>query len=305
MIRRYDNDEFDEMDDGNNICDDNNNDTDILEEEVFQVDMPKNVNVKCPCFKCSYNTSNRTLLRKHFRSRHPDAIIIIQQEGLLPRCHECGLFQGNVNSAAHLASQECKKYANIKNNRRFDLCQEASENVRFNVSGEEIIMVKEFKYLGRVLTHNDNDLAAIERQLKKARGVWGKIGKIIRKKSNCNPRIMSIFYKVIVQTVLLYGSESWVMSSLARNKVNAFHNRCSRFITGRHIKLDGETWVYPSRVTTLQQADLLGVEDYIVKRKDTIGAYAESTDIFNSCQSCEGYTKNNRELMWWKQQLSK
>ena len=36
---------------------------------------------------------------------------------------------------------------------------------------------------------------------------------VIKKKSVFNPRIMSDFYKVIVQTVLLHGVESWVMST--------------------------------------------------------------------------------------------
>ena len=313
MIRRYDNREVENNnndDDNNSNNDDNNEDNDDNNNNdddggIFQIDMQDKVIIKCPCFKCPFTTNNRTGMRKHFRARHPDAIIIIQQEGLLPRCQECGLFQGNVNSARHLQSEECKKYANIKNNRRFDLCQKSADNVKFTVSGEEIKMVSEFKYLGRILTNNDMDLKAVESQLVKARRVWGMIGKIVKKKSHCNPRIMSIFYKVIVQTVLLYGSESWVMSTLARNKVNSFHNRCSRFITGRHITLDGETWIYPSRASTLQEADLLGIEEYITKRKETIGPYAATSKILESCQFWEGLTRNNKELMWWRQSLSK
>ena len=81
-------------------------------------------------------------------------------------------------------------------------------------------------------------MAAIESQLVKARGVWGRIGKVIKKKSFSNPRVMSIFYKVIVQTVLLYGAESWVLNTHSRNKINSFHHRCSRYITGKHIRVE-------------------------------------------------------------------
>ena len=306
MIRRYYNVVGDNNNDGgDNNSNNNDNDDNDDEDGIFQVDMQNTEIIKCPCFQCLFTTNNKTRLRKHFRARHPNAIIIIKQEGLLPRCQECGLFQANVNSANHLESQECKKYAQIRSNRRFDLCQEAAKNVKFCVSGEEIKMVQEFKYLGRILSNNDNDLKAVESQLVKARRVWGRIGNIVKKKSGCNPRIMSIFYKVIVQTVLLYGSESWVLSNIARNKLNGFHNRCSRFITGRHISLDGETWIYPSRTSTLQEADLLQIEEYIIKRKTTIGAYVESCNIFKSCQFWEGLTRNNNELRWWKQSLSK
>ena len=39
----------------------------------------------------------------------------------------------------------------------------------------------------------------------------------------CN-NAMLIFYKMIVQTVLLYGWESWVLGDHIKNKVNSFHN---------------------------------------------------------------------------------
>ena len=287
-----------------NDGDDNNND-DEYNEMVFEVNMPDKNMIVCPVNGCPFNTNNKTRLRKHFRARHPEHIIIIVQEGLLPQCEECGIFQRNVNTMHHLQSEDCKKYAEIRRNRRFDTCQMAAKNVRFKVKGENIKMVQSFKYLGRVLQYNDDDLTAVESQLVKARGVWGRIGKIIKKKSLSNPRIMGIFYKVIVQTVLLYGAESWVLGTHARNKINSFHHRCSRFITGRHISLEGETWIYPSRVSTLAEADLLGVEDYIVSRKNTVREYAESTGIFNRCKMTEGHICRKNRLTWWKQDLQK
>ena len=43
--------------------------------------------------------------------------------------------------------------------------------------------MKQFKYLGRILSDNDDDMIAIEKQLMKAKMVWGRIGKIIKKKN--------------------------------------------------------------------------------------------------------------------------
>ncbi|MFK5283320.1 hypothetical protein ACI3PL_27480, partial [Lacticaseibacillus paracasei] len=60
-----------------------------------------------------------------------DDIIIIEPEGLLPQCVECGLFQRNVNSATHLESEDCKRYAEIKRNKRIDELQKAATNVSF------------------------------------------------------------------------------------------------------------------------------------------------------------------------------
>ena len=52
-------------------------------------------------------------------------------------------------------------------------------------------------------------------------------------------------------------------------KLNSFHNRCARFITGRHIKkLDNNIWEYPDTSTTLKMANLLTINEYITKRKN-------------------------------------
>ena len=87
-----------------------------------------------------------------------------------------------MNSKAHLESEDCKRFAEIKRNRRIDSQQEAATNVKFNINGEEINTVSSFKYLGSIITDTNDDLEAIDLQLKKARMTWGRIGKIIKKK---------------------------------------------------------------------------------------------------------------------------
>ena len=145
--------------------------------------------------------------------------------------------------SVHLESEDCKRYAEIKRNKRIDSYQDAATNVKFNINGEEINTVKSFKYLGRMITDTDNDFEAIMLQLKKARMTWGRIGKIIKKKTNGNAKTMAIFYKVIIQSVLLYGSESWVITKHAHKKLQSFHRRCARYITGCHIRVVNEEWI--------------------------------------------------------------
>ena len=269
------------------------------ESNTYVISMPKGTICNCPDKKCPFQSNNRTQMRKHFRARHLDDIIIIEEEGLLPQCVECGLYQKNVNEASHLGSEECKRFAEIRKNKRIDECQKAAKNVSFYINGEEIKKVKQFKYLGRIITDDDNDLMAVEQQLTKARRTWGMIGKVIKKKSKSNPRIMSIFYKVIVQTILLYGSESWVLNQGLKDKLNSFHNRCARYITGDHIRVIDDVWYYPSRKETLEKADLLTIDEYITKRKNTVSIYAEETQIFKDCKEITERTKDNKSLAWW------
>jgi hypothetical protein len=66
--------------------------------------------------------------------------------------------------------------------------------------------VEVFQYLGHLLLLDDNDIQAVRNQLRKARGTWARIRQVLRKE-NAPPRVSTKFYKAIVQSILLYGSE--------------------------------------------------------------------------------------------------
>ena len=118
----------------------------------------------------------------------------------------------------------------------------------FTVLGTPIERIKEFKYLGRILEESDDDWPALQSNLKKARAKWGRIGRILSREQ-ANPRVMATFYKAIIQSVLLYGAETWVLTKCMMQPLRGFHQRCARHLTGRFIKLDATTgkWIYPDR----------------------------------------------------------
>ena len=60
--------------------------------QTYHVDMDNETISSCPVINCPYSSDKRQRMRFHFRNMHNDDIIIINQEGLLPRCIECGLF---------------------------------------------------------------------------------------------------------------------------------------------------------------------------------------------------------------------
>jgi len=93
------------------------------------------------------------------------------------------------------------------------LCQQ------FTVHGDVLERVEVFRYLGRLLSQDDDDIQAVRSQLCKARGTWARVGQVLRKE-NAPPRVSAKFYKVIMQSVLLYGSESLCLQSLLHSGVN-------------------------------------------------------------------------------------
>ena len=80
-----------------------------------------------------------------------------------------------------------------------------------------------------------------------------------------------IFYLMVVQVVLLFGSETWVISPHIRRVMGCFHQQVLRRLTGRQpIRQADVNWYYPALATTMEEAGLEEVETYVTLRQNTI-----------------------------------
>ena len=98
--------------------------------------------------------------------------------------------------------------------------------------------VEVFRYLGRLLSQDDDNIQAVRSQLCKAHGMWAWIGQVLRRE-NVSPRVSAKFYKAIVQSVLLYGSETWVLSSAVLARLKGFHLRAAYRMAKKHVPRRG------------------------------------------------------------------
>lgn len=58
-----------------------------------------------------------------------------------------------------------------------------------------------------------------------------------------DPKAMTAIYKVVIQVVLLYGSESWVMNDTMKRRLQSFHSVSPCYIISQHIRQNAdETW---------------------------------------------------------------
>ncbi len=68
---------------------------------------------------------------------------------------------------------------------------------RFTAHGEELEQVEVFKYLGRLLSHDDNNALAIQANIRKARNCWARVLRVLRDE-NATPWVTGMFYKATV-----------------------------------------------------------------------------------------------------------
>jgi hypothetical protein len=90
------------------------------------------------------------------------------------------------------------------------------------------------------------------------------IARVLARES-ATPRISALFYKATIQTVLLYGSETWVVTNEILQLLTSFHHGIARRLTGRYPRPipDTDEWTYPSIQETLRMAGLFPMEEYL------------------------------------------
>ena len=129
--------------------------------------------------------------------------------------------------------------------------------------------------------------------------MWGRLAKILSAE-NVTPKIMGSIYKTVVQSILLYGSETWVLNKMMIRKLDSFHRRCARYIAREHIRQNEDgTWTYPSSERVLEKAGLLPITEYIRRRQITVVPFAQSNQIFMDCNESVPIARNYNQKTWW------
>jgi hypothetical protein len=72
---------------------------------------------------------------------------------------------------------------------------------------------------------------------------------------NTPPKVSAKFYKAVMQSVLLYGSETWNHSTTALAQLEGFHIRAAYRMAKKHKPKKGphHGWVYPRSSDVLQE----------------------------------------------------
>ena len=126
--------------------------------------------------------------------------------------------------------------------------------------GETVETVKEFCYLGSVISDNSSCDKEIKTRLAKANSVFGRLNNIWRSKTlSCSIKVR--LYESLVLSTLLYASETWPMTVANMKKLEAAHHKWQR-------KILGVIWKDKVSNEKIRQRTGLGkLEDMLIKRR--------------------------------------
>ena len=101
-------------------------------------------------------------------------------------------------------------------------CSEATFSLTGEEESERIEGVERFKYLGRLMERSDDYCPSVLRNIRKASQLWGRNGKLLWREGE-DPAVSAEFYCVVVQAVLLFGSETWVLKEKMMQRLEGVH----------------------------------------------------------------------------------
>ena len=263
---------------------------------------PQGAPIPCPRRPCAYVAGSPNLLRRHFAVRHPGDTFHWRGMAQELQCELCEM-QVTPNSLrrGHRGSEVCVMIAReLEQARSIRACQEARTAV-FSAAGMALENVAEFRYLGRQKTELDSDLPALRRNLRRARQKWAQISTLLVREG-ATPRVSGYFYKAVVQSVLLYGSETWVWTQSMLLTLRGFHHKVARRLTGRSAYRYNGGWVYPPIGEALEAAGLLTIEEHITRRRNRLLAHVTTRPIYGICQATPRLPSTpHTTQVWWEQ----
>ena len=98
--------------------------------------------------------------------------------------------------------------------------------------GRTLKTVTSFKYMWMVFTVVYDNWRAVVGNLMTARKSWARLMRIMGREGS-SPRVSGMLFKVVVQTVLIFRLETWVLTPRIGQALGRSQHRVTRWIIGR------------------------------------------------------------------------
>ena len=111
----------------------------------------------------------------------------------------------------------------INSSKTEEICINTAANNKLRLNGEDIKRSSDFYYLGSIVAEDGRARADVSVRIQKARGSFSRLRKVWVSTSIRKDTKIGIF-NGCMKSVLLYGCETWLVTSEIRCKIQAFVN---------------------------------------------------------------------------------
>ena len=154
-----------------------------------------------------------------------------------------------------------------------------------------------------MLTAGYDDWLTVVDNLGKARKSWGRLSRILIREG-ADPKVSVHFYKAVSKAVLLFGSETWVLTPRMEKALDSFQHRVTRHLTGRQPRRWGDgRWEYSPLEEAMVESGFEEIRKSFTRRQNIIAQYIATRPILYLCE-CYTWHPGARVSRWWWEQVS-
>ena len=137
----------------------------------------------------------------------------------------------NIVNRVHEASSQAGLYLNTSKTKVMKIIRVPLQNEQSNISvnGQDIENVKDFVYLGAMITENYDDSKGIKRRITIAKNAMISLVKIFGKTDQFQ-LLQRKDLPSLVFGIATYGSECWILKTTDKKKINSFELWCYRLL---------------------------------------------------------------------------
>ncbi|XP_076038445.1 uncharacterized protein LOC143023730 [Oratosquilla oratoria] len=137
--------------------------------------------------------------------------------------------QRTINAVAEAYSRSGLAI-NVQKTEVLNMCQ--SPAPEFLINKQPLRNVEEFTYFGSVLSSTNDLTSEVQRRIGLASASFGRLSHRVFMNRDLAITTKISVYKAVCLSILLYGSESWVLYRRHLKKLEAFHTNCLQRILG-------------------------------------------------------------------------
>ena len=162
-------------------------------------------------------------------------------------------------------------------------------------------MVNSFRYLAQVISPSDDDWPAVVRNLSQARALWKRMTRILSREG-AEPQVSGLFFKSVVQEVLLFGLGTYVVTPRMGRSLGGFQYQVARRMAGRLPRRKPDRkWTYTSAATSREDSRFQTMEEYILRRNNMVAPYIDTRSLLDMSEGSERAPGVRLGMQWWEQ----
>ena len=112
--------------------------------------------------------------------------------------------------------------------------------------------------------------------------------------------IAGLFLKAAIQAIMLFGSETWVVTPCMSKALEGFQTQLARRLMGQipQRTIYG-MWRYTSMAVAREAAGFLKMEEYVRRRQNTVAQCIATRSLLDLCEGLERDTGVLVWMRWW------